>query len=162
MAALGSDTGGSIRNPAALCGLIGLKPTYGLISRSGVYTNSFSYDTAGPMTWSVEDCAILLNTIAGHDPKDPASAPRRVPNHRAMLPGGIKGMRIGVTSPGSSTHFMAAFLMVRNGLKPDDASFIGTGATSQILLAASAISFRVTSATSGTPKPAFVTPAPLM
>src|SRR5271167_2408380 len=73
MAALGSDTGGSIRNPAALCGLIGLKPTYGLISRSGVYTNSFSYDTAGPMTWNAEDCAILLSVIAGHDPKDPAS-----------------------------------------------------------------------------------------
>jgi aspartyl-tRNA(Asn)/glutamyl-tRNA(Gln) amidotransferase subunit A len=96
MAALGSDTGGSIRNPAALCGLIGLKPTYGLISRYGVYTNSFSYDTAGPMTWSVEDCAILLDVIAGHDPKDPASAPAAVPNYRATLSGGVKGLRIGV------------------------------------------------------------------
>ena len=71
MGALGSDTGGSIRNPAALCGLAGLKPTYGLVSRFGVYTNSFSYDHAGPMTWSVEDCAIMLQAIAGHDPKDP-------------------------------------------------------------------------------------------
>ena len=96
MASLGSDTGGSIRNPAGLCGLVGLKPTYGLISRSGVYTNSFSYDTAGPMTWSVEDCAILLNEIAGHDPKDPASARYDVPNYRAGLGRGIKGMRIGV------------------------------------------------------------------
>jgi aspartyl-tRNA(Asn)/glutamyl-tRNA(Gln) amidotransferase subunit A len=96
MAALGSDTGGSIRNPAALCGLVGLKPTYGLISRSGVYTNSFSYDTAGPMTWSVEDCAILLGVIAGHDPKDPASSRHEIPDYRAALAGGVKGLRIGV------------------------------------------------------------------
>ena len=96
MAALGSDTGGSIRNPAGLCGLIGLKPTYGLISRSGVYTNSFSYDTAGPMTWTAEDCAILTGVIAGHDPNDPASADRRVPDYRAALGGGMRGVRIGV------------------------------------------------------------------
>lgn len=96
MAALGSDTGGSIRNPAALCGLIGLKPTYGLISRSGVYTNSFSYDTAGPMTWTVEDCAILLNSIAGHDAKDPASAHYDPPDYRTALSGTVKGLRIGV------------------------------------------------------------------
>jgi aspartyl-tRNA(Asn)/glutamyl-tRNA(Gln) amidotransferase subunit A len=96
MGALGSDTGGSIRNPAALCGLAGLKPTYGLVSRSGVYTNSFSYDHAGPMTWSVEDCAIMLQAIAGHDPKDQASANRPVPNYRAALGGSIKGLRIGV------------------------------------------------------------------
>ena len=96
MGALGSDTGGSIRNPAALCGLVGLKPTYGLVSRFGVYTNSFSYDHAGPMTWSVEDCAIMLQAIAGHDPKDPASADRPVPDYRASLTGSIKGLRIGV------------------------------------------------------------------
>jgi aspartyl-tRNA(Asn)/glutamyl-tRNA(Gln) amidotransferase subunit A len=93
---LGSDTGGSIRNPAALCGLVGLKPTYGLVSRSGVYTNSYSYDTAGPMTWTVEDCAIMLQTIAGHDPKDPASAGHAVPDYRAELSAGVKGLRIGV------------------------------------------------------------------
>ncbi len=93
---LGSDTGGSIRNPAALCGLVGLKPTYGLVSRSGVYTNSFSYDHAGPMTWTVEDCAIMLQAIAGHDPKDPASAGRKVPDYRAELSAGVKGLRIGV------------------------------------------------------------------
>jgi aspartyl-tRNA(Asn)/glutamyl-tRNA(Gln) amidotransferase subunit A len=96
MGALGSDTGGSIRNPAALCGLVGLKPTYGLVSRRGVYTNSFSYDHAGPMTWSVEDCAIMLQAIAGHDPDDPASANRPVPDYRAALTGSIKGLRIGV------------------------------------------------------------------
>ncbi|WP_428492764.1 amidase [Rhodopila sp.] len=94
--ALGSDTGGSIRNPAALCGLVGLKPTYGLVSRSGVYTNSFSYDHAGPLTWTVEDCAIMLQAIAGHDPKDPASAGRAVPDYRAGMAEGVKGLRIGV------------------------------------------------------------------
>jgi aspartyl-tRNA(Asn)/glutamyl-tRNA(Gln) amidotransferase subunit A len=96
MAALGSDTGGSIRGPAGLCGLIGLKPTYGLISRAGVYTNSFTYDTAGPMTWSAEDCAILLGVIAGHDQKDPASSRVEVPDYRAALTRDIKGLRIGV------------------------------------------------------------------
>jgi aspartyl-tRNA(Asn)/glutamyl-tRNA(Gln) amidotransferase subunit A len=96
MGALGSDTGGSIRNPAALCGIVGLKPTYGLVSRYGVYTNSFSYDHAGPMTWTVQDCAIMLQAIAGHDPRDPASATRPVPDYRATLTSSIKGLRIGV------------------------------------------------------------------
>lgn len=95
-ASLGSDTGGSIRNPSALCGLVGLKPTYGLVSRAGVYTNSFSFDHAGPMTWTVEDCAIMLQAIAGHDPRDPASALRSVPDYRANLGAGVKGLRIGV------------------------------------------------------------------
>jgi aspartyl-tRNA(Asn)/glutamyl-tRNA(Gln) amidotransferase subunit A len=96
MGSLGSDTGGSIRNPAALCGLVGLKPTYGLVSCAGVMTNSFTYDTAGPMAWTVEDCAILLQAIAGHDPADPASVSRDVPDYRAGLQDGIAGMRIGV------------------------------------------------------------------
>src|SRR6516165_4873625 len=95
-AALGSDTGGSIRGPAALCGIVGLKPTYGLVSRCGVYANSYSFDHAGPMTWTVEDCAIVLQAIAGHDPNDPASATRPVPNYRAALTGDIRGLRIGV------------------------------------------------------------------
>jgi aspartyl-tRNA(Asn)/glutamyl-tRNA(Gln) amidotransferase subunit A len=95
-AALGSDTGGSIRGPAALCGIVGLKPTYGLVSRYGVYANSFSFDHAGPMTWTVEDCAIVLQAIAGHDPSDPASASRPVPDYRAALSGDIKGLRIGI------------------------------------------------------------------
>jgi aspartyl-tRNA(Asn)/glutamyl-tRNA(Gln) amidotransferase subunit A len=94
--ALGSDTGGSIRGPAALCGIVGLKPTYGLVSRHGVYTNSFSFDHAGPMTWTVEDCAIMLQAIAGHDAGDPASATRSVPDYRVALTGDIKGLRIGV------------------------------------------------------------------
>jgi len=95
-AALGTDTGGSIRNPAGLCGLVGLKPTYGLVSRRGVMPNSFSYDHAGPMTWTVEDCAILLQAIAGHDPRDPGSADRDVPDYRAALTGDVRGLRIGV------------------------------------------------------------------
>jgi aspartyl-tRNA(Asn)/glutamyl-tRNA(Gln) amidotransferase subunit A len=94
--ALGSDTGGSIRGPAALCGIVGLKPTYGLVSRAGVYANSFTFDHAGPMTWTVEDCAILLQAIAGNDPKDPASADRPVPDYRAALTGDIRGVRIGI------------------------------------------------------------------
>ncbi len=95
-AALGSDTGGSIRSPAALCGIVGLKPTYGLVSRRGVYPNSFTFDHVGPMTWTVEDCAILLQAIAGHDPADPASADRPIPDYRAALSGDIRGLRIGV------------------------------------------------------------------
>ena len=95
-AALGSDTGGSIRGPAALCGIVGLKPTYGLVSRCGVYANSFSFDHAGPMTWTVEDCAIVLQAIAGHDSNDPASAARPVPDYGAALTSDIKGLRIGV------------------------------------------------------------------
>jgi aspartyl-tRNA(Asn)/glutamyl-tRNA(Gln) amidotransferase subunit A len=96
MGALGSDTGGSIRNPAALCGIVGLKPTYGLVSRFGVYTNSFNYDHVGPMTWSLEDCAIMLQAIAGHDPRDPASATKPLPDYRSALTGDIRGLRIGV------------------------------------------------------------------
>ena len=123
MGSLGSDTGGSIRNPAALCGLVGLKPTYGLVSRAGVYTNSFSYDHAGPMTWTVEDCAIMLGAIAGHDPLDPASANRAVPDYRAALTGSIKGLRIGVlrhlyeedvpTQPAVKAAMEAAFDVLR-------------------------------------------------
>ncbi|MGC2198838.1 MAG: amidase family protein, partial [Stellaceae bacterium] len=86
-AALGSDTGGSIRGPAALCGIVGLKPTYGLVSRYGVHANSFTFDHAGPMTWTFEDCAIVLQAIAGHDPNDPASATGAVPDYRAALTG---------------------------------------------------------------------------
>jgi aspartyl-tRNA(Asn)/glutamyl-tRNA(Gln) amidotransferase subunit A len=94
--ALGSDTGGSIRGPAALCGIVGLKPTYGLVSRAGVYANSFTFDHAGPMTWTVEDCAIMLQAIAGYDPKDPASADRSIPDYRAALTGDIRRLRIGI------------------------------------------------------------------
>lgn len=92
----GSDTGGSIRGPAALCGIAGLKPTYGLVSRAGVLPLAFSLDHAGPMAWTVEDCAILLQALAGYDAEDPASADRPVPDFRAELTRGAKGLRIGV------------------------------------------------------------------
>ena len=92
----GSDTGGSIRGPAALCGIAGLKPTYGLCSRVGIQPLSFSLDHAGPMAWTVEDCALLLQAMAGYDPEDPASADRSVPDFSAGLDGGVKGLRIGV------------------------------------------------------------------
>ncbi|HUZ75651.1 MAG TPA: amidase [Stellaceae bacterium] len=93
---LGSDTGGSIRLPAALCGIAGIKPTYGLVSRVGIIPLAFSLDHAGPMAWTVEDCAILLQAIAGYDPEDPASVDRAVPDFRAALGAGAKGLRIGV------------------------------------------------------------------
>ena len=92
----GSDTGGSIRGPAAYCGLAGIKPTYGLISRMGILPLAFSLDHAGPLAWNAEDCAILLQAMAGHDPADPASADHPIPDYRAALAGGVKGMRIGL------------------------------------------------------------------
>jgi aspartyl-tRNA(Asn)/glutamyl-tRNA(Gln) amidotransferase subunit A len=94
----GSDTGGSIRGPAAFCGLAGLKPSYGRISRAGILPLAFSLDHAGPMAWTAEDCAIMLQAMAGHDPGDPASADRPVPDYRAALPGDVKGLRIGLIS----------------------------------------------------------------
>lgn len=92
----GSDTGGSIRGPAALCGIAGIKPTYGLCSRVGILPLSFSLDHAGPMAWTAEDCALLLQAMAGFDPQDPASADRPVPDFCAELHDGVKGLRIGV------------------------------------------------------------------
>ena len=84
-AAMGSDTGGSIRWPAAWCGLAGLKPTYGRVSRAGIMPLSFSLDHAGPLTWTVEDAAIVLQAIAGHDPRDPASSDRPASDYRSAL-----------------------------------------------------------------------------
>lgn len=96
LGALGSDTGGSIRNPAAMCGIAGLKPTYGLVSRYGVIPNSYSLDHCGPMAWTVNDCALLLQVIAGHDPRDPTSVDLPSPNYRAALTGDIRGLKIGI------------------------------------------------------------------
>lgn len=92
----GSDTGGSIRGPAALCGVAGIKPTYGLSSRSGILPLAFSLDHAGPMAWTAEDCALLLQAMAGHDPDDPASVDRPVADFTAEIGQGVKGLRIGV------------------------------------------------------------------
>src|ERR1700723_1613929 len=93
---IGTDTGGSIRGPAALCGIAGIKPTYGLVSRAGVAPAAFSLDHIGPMAWTAEDCALMLQVLAGHDPRDPASADRPIPDYVAALGGGIRGAKIGV------------------------------------------------------------------
>lgn len=95
-AALGSDTGGSIRIPAGLCGIVGLKPTYGRVSKRGVLPLSMSLDHVGPMTRTAEDAALMLQVIAGHDAQDPTSTDILVPSYTSDLGRGIKGMRIGV------------------------------------------------------------------
>jgi aspartyl-tRNA(Asn)/glutamyl-tRNA(Gln) amidotransferase subunit A len=96
IAALGSDTGGSIRQPAALCGVVGLKPTYGLVSRYGLVAFASSLDQIGPITKNVTDAALLLNIIAGHDPLDSTSAPVAVPDYAPYLGKDIKGLRVGI------------------------------------------------------------------
>ena len=93
---LGSDTGGSIRGPAGLCGVAGMKPTYGLVSRAGVLPNSFTYDHCGPLARTAEDCALILAAIAGYDPADPASSPAPVGDLTGNIAAGVKGLRIGV------------------------------------------------------------------
>ncbi len=91
----GSDTGGSIRTPAAYCGVAGIKPTFGLISRKGILPLSFSLDHAGLMAWTSEDCAILLQSMASFDPEDPVSINHPIPDYRSSLTGDVKGLRIG-------------------------------------------------------------------
>lgn len=100
--AMGSDTGGSIRGPAAYCGVVGLKPTYGLVSRRGVFPLSYTLDHCGPLSWTVEDTAITMEVIAGHDPLDPASADVPAPDFRRGLGWGVHGLRIAMPR-----HFFA-------------------------------------------------------
>jgi len=113
--ALGTDTGGSIRIPSGMCGLAGIKPTYGRVSRHGVIPNSYTFDHCGPLAWTAEDCAIVLGAISGYDPNDPASARRKVPDFRAALNEDLRGVRIGLPSnwweeePPAHATTMAAF-----------------------------------------------------
>lgn len=95
-AAIGTDTGGSIRNPASMCGVVGMKPTYGLVSRRGVMPLAFSLDHVGPLTRTVRDNALMLDAIAGHDPLDPGSANCATGGYTAELGRGVKGLRVGV------------------------------------------------------------------
>jgi aspartyl-tRNA(Asn)/glutamyl-tRNA(Gln) amidotransferase subunit A len=101
-AALGTDTGGSVRNPASLCGITGMKPTYGLVSRRGVFPLAYSLDHVGPMTRDVRDNALLLQVLAGYDAEDPGSANVPIPDYSADLDRGVKGLRIALVR-----HFYA-------------------------------------------------------
>lgn len=94
-ASLGSDTGGSIRQPASLCGLVGVKPTYGLVSRQGIVAFASSLDQVGPFTHTVADAALMMEVIGGHDPLDSTSLPQPMPSLTSVLEQGVKGMRIG-------------------------------------------------------------------
>lgn len=112
--ALGTDTGGSIRLPAACCGIVGLKPTYGRVSRAGVMPLSWSLDHLGPMTRTVRDAALLLGVVAGHDPRDATSSRRAVPDYLAGLDAPIAGLRVGVPE----TYY-------GDGLDPEVAAAVG-------------------------------------
>jgi aspartyl-tRNA(Asn)/glutamyl-tRNA(Gln) amidotransferase subunit A len=96
LASLGSDTGGSIRQPASLCGVVGMKPTYGRVSRYGLVAFASSLDQVGPLTKDVADCALMMNAIAGHDHRDSTSIKQEVPNYSAALRDGMKGVRVGI------------------------------------------------------------------
>ena len=130
--ALGSDTGGSIRGPAARCGIVGLKPTYGLVSRRGVVPLSWSLDHVGPMTRTVYDAAVLLHAIAGHDPGDPSTRDARVGDYTAQLEAGVRGLKLGllrrfyVDFPGLNADVKAGALaavdeLARQGATIEDA-----------------------------------------
>jgi aspartyl-tRNA(Asn)/glutamyl-tRNA(Gln) amidotransferase subunit A len=126
--ALGSDTGGSIRGPAAMCGLVGHKPTYGLVSRSGVLPMCWSLDHVGPMTRSVWDSAAILHAIAGEDPDDTSTRGARTQDYLGLLEGGARGLRLGVLRrfyvdwPGLNDEVRAAALTAFDVLKGEGAS----------------------------------------
>src|SRR5204863_2022619 len=97
--ALGSDTGGSVRLPAAACGVVGLKSTYGRVSRAGAVARSWSLDHVGPLTRTVRDNARILAVLAGHDPDDSTTSEKPVPDYEALLEGGVAGLKIGLALP---------------------------------------------------------------
>lgn len=124
----GSCTAGSIRGPAAWCGTVGMKPTYGRVSRRGVFPLAWSLDHCGPLARSVEDAAIALQVMAGHDPRDPASADTPVPDYRASLEDGVAGLRVGV--PRSLfAHDPALTADARDGIERALAALRDAGAT---------------------------------
>jgi aspartyl-tRNA(Asn)/glutamyl-tRNA(Gln) amidotransferase subunit A len=96
LAAIGSDTGGSIRQPASHCGVVGMKPTYGRVSRFGLVAYASSLDQIGPLTRDVTDCALLMNCLCGHDPKDSTSVPKEVPDYTKALEKGVSGLTLGI------------------------------------------------------------------
>ena len=132
-AALGTDTGGSIRLPAAFCGIVGMKPTYGLVSRRGVFPLSYTLDHCGPLSWTVEDSAITMEVIAGHDPLDPASADVPAPDFRSGLDGDVSGLKIALPR-----HFFAQ----AEGVSPEVLAAIDNAAS--LLAKAGAIVEEVT------------------
>jgi aspartyl-tRNA(Asn)/glutamyl-tRNA(Gln) amidotransferase subunit A len=121
--ALGTDTGGSVRQPAALCGVTGLKPTYGRVSRYGLVAFGSSLDQIGPLAWTAHDCALMLGVLAGHDPHDGTSAAQPVPDYAAALTGDLRGLRVGVPreyfvegmQPGVEATVRAAIEVLREG-----------------------------------------------
>ena len=113
--ATGSDTGGSIRGPAGNCGVAGIKPTYGLVSRRGVFPLSHTLDTCGPLAWTSEDCAHLLQEMAGFDPADPASVEAPIPDYASEIGRSVRGLRVGIVR-----HFYAG----RDGAAPETVALI--------------------------------------
>jgi aspartyl-tRNA(Asn)/glutamyl-tRNA(Gln) amidotransferase subunit A len=134
--AFGSDTGGSIRQPAALCGVVGVKPTYGRVSRYGLVAFASSLDQIGPFTTTVDDAALSLEIIAGHDPRDTTSIPEPVPAYGDLLHEGVEGLRVGVITEFLAADGLAADVaqrvhaaadaLARAGAKVDDASVPST------------------------------------
>jgi len=123
--AIGTDTGGSIRLPSAVNGIVGLRPTYGRVSNHGVVPLAWSMDTVGPMTRTVEDCALMFGAIAGFDPKDAGSAPRACDDYLQALGGGCRGLRIGIVPGYFFEHLQAP---VHDAVKEALATFVDLGA----------------------------------
>ena len=126
--ALGSDTGGSIRQPAALCGIVGLKPTYGRVSRYGLLAFASSLDQIGPFTRTVDDAALALSVLAGTDPRDATSAPEPVPDYTAAFTGNARGLKIGVpralVEEGVDPEVSSAFLAALDALRDSGATIV--------------------------------------
>lgn len=148
--ALGTDTGGSVRIPAALCGIVGLKPTYGRVSRAGIVPLAWSLDHVGPMTRTVADAALMLQALAGRDPADPSTADVPVPDYRAAMEGAVRGLRLGIVKDLFFDHLDPE---VRDGVLAATRSLQGLGASLQEIALpamphASAASFAIITAES--------------